>query len=770
MRRRPGFFDGGGLRGHVDDAMTDLRFGDGLRLRVPQSMAVWDVLFCGCRVPRLVAVWDAPSISRQGSIRRSRCYARRLQRSCQAGAMAAGGPLDLWNHWSIQILVLLSLTLQVVLFVFAGIRRRGVNPLLRILLWLAYLLADSTAIYALGNLSFGTGSKAHKQGELPVFWAPFLLLHLGGPDSITAYALQDNELWLRHLQILVVQVLGAGYVLYKRITDNGLFVMLASILMFVVAVVKYVERTWALMCGNLDCIRSSLKKGPNARHHEFHALDQGFREGAANEEELYVRRAHSLFHVCKGAIVDSWIEKDSEHNGAHMLRDIVHEDYKGMWTLMEVELSLLYDIMYTKAAVIHTWPGYCIRVVSPLAIVASFLLFHFGVKDGHSRIDIGITYTLLSGAFLLETTSLLIALGSSWTYSFLCTTSWSWFRYAVLCTGRWDQLRQLVKKITRRQVAGQARRWSGEMGQYNMLHFCSRHNTAFSPLLGGLAKMVGLKELWNRKHYSGTIQISDELRLRLHRYIEGLPRKNKVNSQGMLRKNWGVEALQAHGCYDNFKDYLGIELQEGIIVWHIATDVFLAKSSRANADDAAQAQLMNNIRTLSNYMMFLLVERPDMLPGLAQTRLYQHTCQNLVGMWSKAEPSSRSHPNRNIRTMLKELFLWRDDPNTCRSLQRDELAVILYSERPGYSTDVPRLCFANWVAEELLRKEAEEGSTAMLELVLRVWMDFLVYTANRCSRESHAKKLSSGGELTTVLWIMADYFHKHIVLKGPEDA
>jgi len=44
----------------------------------------------------------------------------------------------------------------------------------------------------------------------------------------------------------------------------------------------------------------------------------------------------------------------------------------------------------------------------------------------------------------------------------------------------------------------------------------------------------------------------------------------------------------------------------------------------------------------------------------------------------------------------------------------------------------------------------------MLQLLLDVWMDFLVYGANRCSRESHAKKLSNGGELTTILWIMTE--------------
>ncbi|GKB50308.1 hypothetical protein Tco_0901061 [Tanacetum coccineum] len=35
------------------------------------------------------------------------------------------------------------------------------------------------------------------------FWVPFLLLYLGGPDSITAFALEDNELSLRHFVEIV---------------------------------------------------------------------------------------------------------------------------------------------------------------------------------------------------------------------------------------------------------------------------------------------------------------------------------------------------------------------------------------------------------------------------------------------------------------------------------------------------------------------------------------------------------------------------------------
>lgn len=173
----------------------------------------------------------------------------------------ARGPLDLWNAWASQILVLHSLTLQVVLLVFAGIRRREAPAVLKFLLWLSYLLADSTAIYALGHLSIGSAAREHK---LVAFWAPFRLLHLGGPDNITAYALQDNELWLRHLQILVVQVLGAGYVLYKHIIirSEKTVLLLATILMFIVGLVKYSERTWALKCSNFGSIQNSLKELP----------------------------------------------------------------------------------------------------------------------------------------------------------------------------------------------------------------------------------------------------------------------------------------------------------------------------------------------------------------------------------------------------------------------------------------------------------------------------------------------------------------------------
>ena len=140
--------------------------------------------------------------------------------------MDSGGLVHQWNKSGIQILVLVSFSFQVFLLAFGGSRRRSSSPFVRLTTWMGYLLADSTAIYALGHLSVASGSSEH---QLVPFWAPFLLLHLGGPDNITAYAIEDNRLWQRHLQVLTVQVLGAAYVIYKYMDNGSTLLLLASI-------------------------------------------------------------------------------------------------------------------------------------------------------------------------------------------------------------------------------------------------------------------------------------------------------------------------------------------------------------------------------------------------------------------------------------------------------------------------------------------------------------------------------------------------------------
>jgi hypothetical protein len=150
---------------------------------------------------------------------------------------------NLWNEWEIHGLILASLALQVLLFFTGGMRRRSTSRVLSTVLWLAYLSADTVAVFVLGHLAVrGASGSEH---ELILFWAPFLLVHLGGQDTITALSVQDNELWTRHLLGFVSQVGVAGYVV-SRSSWPDKRLLAATVLVFLAGSFKYACRTYCL--------------------------------------------------------------------------------------------------------------------------------------------------------------------------------------------------------------------------------------------------------------------------------------------------------------------------------------------------------------------------------------------------------------------------------------------------------------------------------------------------------------------------------------------
>ncbi|WVZ79566.1 hypothetical protein U9M48_027131 [Paspalum notatum var. saurae] len=149
---------------------------------------------------------------------------------------------EVWDEWEIQCLILLSLSLQVFLYLTADLRRRSARRSLRMVLWLAYLSADTVAVFALGHLAVHAQGPGH---ELMFFWAPFVLVHLGGQDNITAFSKQDNELWPRHLLNLVTQAAVAGYVVSKSSWPDARL-WAAMVLMFLSGFLKYAGRTYCL--------------------------------------------------------------------------------------------------------------------------------------------------------------------------------------------------------------------------------------------------------------------------------------------------------------------------------------------------------------------------------------------------------------------------------------------------------------------------------------------------------------------------------------------
>uniref|UniRef100_A0A0D9WUR7 DUF4220 domain-containing protein n=1 Tax=Leersia perrieri TaxID=77586 RepID=A0A0D9WUR7_9ORYZ len=671
--------------------------------------------------------------------------------------MEVEGAVRLWNEWGVQVLVLLSFALQVFLLIFGGIRRHSSSSVLMFFLWSSYLLADSTAIYTLGHLSVDGTSDKH---ELVAFWAPFLLLHLGGPDNITAYALEDNTLWLRHLQTLAVQVLGAVYVIYTYIASNGSDLLLASISMFIAGLLKYGERIWALKCGNISSIRSSISTRKfKTDPYELLAL-------GTSEEELLLG-AHSQFDICKGVFADIIMLPNPSLLSRSKRRSVISYLGENLYKLVEMELSLMYDFLYTKAAVIHTWYGFCIHFISLFGTATTFLLFQINISssrgNGYSREDVIISYILLVGALVLEIISVCRALLSTWTCSLLHRRGRGW---------EWPL--HIITSFSRRVHPASRRLWSGSIGQYNLFHLCTRNTNEIG---SRLAMRLGLQDWWNMVHFSGefsrtsSFSIQDLKKLVLQalqdkeQALQYKDKETDSNSRGSF-------ILKSMEAYEDFARWsVNIDFDESILVWHIATEVYLRKSKATHAKELTEAT-----EVLSNYMMFLLVVKPSMLPGAARHNIHLASCEQIQGQCcmsfgdKEENPMAASPISWNPYCMIKEL-LHHDGPNCSSIPRRKKLAEMVWSSSQfalgsvrapnphGESIRDSANMYAVLLANELLNIELrwqEERDT--LELILGVWVEMLLYAANHCSQESHARQLSNGCEFITIVSLLAHHF------------
>ncbi|KAI4989568.1 hypothetical protein ZWY2020_036885 [Hordeum vulgare] len=183
--------------------------------------------------------------------------------------------------------------LQAFLLIFARMRRQNISIIPRTLLWLAYLLADYIAVYILGHMSFCGKSHGHQQ--LMAFWAPFLLVHLGGQDNITAYSIEDSQLWPRHLLSFVGQTVGVAYVLYKYVSGSWTLVT-AAVLIFVSGVLKYGERVWALRSSSLDNVSKFIDSRKLSEAEREPRAQCG--EGEKLDPEEVLQGAHDLLPIC----------------------------------------------------------------------------------------------------------------------------------------------------------------------------------------------------------------------------------------------------------------------------------------------------------------------------------------------------------------------------------------------------------------------------------------------------------------------------------------
>ncbi|XP_062087816.1 uncharacterized protein LOC133794545 [Humulus lupulus] len=647
---------------------------------------------------------------------------------------------ELWNKCELRALVLTSLGLQIILILIGNWRKHSSSNKIRIALWLAYLSADSVATVSLGILSNNqednsansSSGSSHDSTDpnyvIMAFWAPFLLLHLGGPDTITAYALEDNELWLRHLLGLFVQV-GVAFYVFLRAWNSKMLNFLA-IPVFVAGIIKFGERTWALRSASNEHFRESMlpqpDPGPNyARYMEELCLrkEEGFhvkstvieaseargahreiRKSIDSSSEM-VRKAHSFFTTFRRLCADLIL---SYHEITKSRSFFKHISSDKAFEVIEIELGFMYDTFYTKAALIHSWTGAVLRCISFSSTVSVLFAFKFTNKEAYTRTDVIISYILLVGAIILEFYAVIVLLTSDWTILWL------------------SKHKKIIVAVDR-YIFNSRPRWSNKLRQYNLIGISLKSEP---PKIMVLAKLLCIDKLLEKYRHMYVTDVPKHLKELIFKQLKEKSSGDNDDFRGCkeLCRSRGDHVLKRENLYDKFGSTIDLEFDQSILLWHIATDLCYYSSNPRSETCTDPNRDVSKL--LSDYMLYLVVVCPFMLPnGIGQIR-FQDTCAEVSEFFNQ-----RKHK--------------KDPKEACRMLMEVNTEVHPSEVKGDRSKSVLfEACILAKTLESLL--ETEER----WKLISCLWVEILSYAANQCRWSQHAQQLRRGGELLTHVWLL----------------
>ncbi|WRX27210.1 Protein of unknown function DUF594 - like 10 [Theobroma cacao] len=670
---------------------------------------------------------------------------------------------ELWKDWQLRGLVLFSLFFQTILIVMGNRRKYSYQLLVRFAVWVAYLAADTVATMALGIISkdLGDTSDNGEQDaniELHVFWTPFLLLHLGGPDTITAYSLEDNELWLRQLLGMALQTGVAFYTFLMAWRGSHLSIL--STLMVFVGLSKYVERTWVLRSASSEQMKGSMlarrdlpgPTNPNLLKEYNVKKEEGYicntnrvidiqlpMEAFAIEDNSISKtnellKAYGLLQIFKRIFVNLLLSSRDRDTSLAVFQNL---SFQKAFEVVEMELAFMFDLLYTKASVVYSRWGLSLRCIN-LSLTCIVLVLFSLADDKHKykKADLVITFLLLVVAIVLDIYAALVILFSDWTVVWL----------------------SLLKKTSVLRAITSVRlfsnpRWSNSMAQYNLLSFALREKPMiYDPILSQvkphflhrilkLFKFLGFVQKQEKERYVTKEVISNSLKEWIFKYLkERLKAKATVyDTQDAGRQIFAVE-IYGQG---ELKWSVEKGFDERILTWHIATDIcyYLEETIETTQSKREISILM------SRYMLHLLVNYPSMLPAGLGDILIEDTCAEVIDFCNTPEPPK--HKTDAYDRLVKATI-------------GTELLGTRYRAGKSMLSDGRGLARS---LNEISNKE-EKWS-----LIADTWVEMLAHAASHCEGSQHRQHLRRGGQLLTHVWLLMAHLGltDHFQIPQPRD-
>ncbi|XP_010039370.2 uncharacterized protein LOC104428069 [Eucalyptus grandis] len=681
---------------------------------------------------------------------------------------------DLWNKWNIRGSVILSLSLQVFLILFAPLRKKIANRPIVFLLWLAYLMADSIAIYGIGLISHNQGNlyarAAEINGALQAFWASFLLLHLGGPDTITAFSLEDSSLWGRHLLTLIFQV-GAAIYLFMRIFPSDKLLVIPTMLVFLAGVIKNAERTLALNFSSLPRLKESLLQQNILRRDAHLKLVEelkDLRDAHFDEEEAkfaeskVVKHAYLFFQIFKVFVGDLMFHSQERKMSCEYFCKVSAVD---ALRIISVELQFIYEVLYTKTLAICSKWSYIFRFIAFTDIVMAFILFSRLKKHWLPKLDVEITYSLLFGGMALDVIGLFMLVFSDWTvgrmkcYNIGSSKLDSFFHMLVSAMSDLRKPRLATREVKANANAMYAvldtpfifRRWSESISACNLLseflkesprkmYKCDRScGIALSNICNkkiifyfhqtseAIARLYGPRKrliIANTKYVSSNLFVKKLwifIFKEVKRKSEGAKTAEDVKQ---IFETSGRLFLQSTLSEEISSDFLAhvtnTNYDNSILSWHIATEIWYNKEKSTMRKEEREFS-----KILSDYMLYLLLNQHNVVSAVAGTA-QMTSAEMLLELKGHIGDATK-----DIEQLCKKLY------------------------------DVPLINFRSTsvlLGGVELAKSMERQGDMKWKVMSGVWVELLSYAAGHIKGEAHVQVLSKGGELLTFVWLLMAHF------------
>ncbi|KAK0597059.1 hypothetical protein LWI29_021385 [Acer saccharum] len=395
--------------------------------------------------------------------------------------------------------------------------------------------------------------------------------------------------------------------------------------------------------------------------------------------------------------------------------------------VIEIELGMMYDLLYTKSPLLFTRGGIVLRLITFFLTCSVMVLFPVLVdKHKYSKVDLSITYLLIIVAVVHDIYAALLMVFSD--------------SFAVwLIEHRNDSIIKTLNcfPLLKRQPSTSTWRWSNKMSQCSLLRFTSsKAKPKMSFKL--LNKRIECK-YWH-------CEVSEDLRKLIFEYVWQKAEDAKENRG---TNQWKPPFTELPYTINIVQQLIksGYKMNVGIVeVWY-----YLDKERFQT--DSVSDQFRKDckmIKRVSRYMMYLLAKRPSTLS--LGDRTYSISVKDIrkiadkerIQLTSRADKITSNKAEACKRLLDKYLL------HNYRHDNEDD------DHRPNSSREELLI----YLAMELVRKVNHEYETIekKWEKIESAWMDMLGYGTRKSKGNVHAQQLRRGGELLTHVWLLLCHF------------